>query len=271
VTLAVTSAQIVSIAVTPVNGSMGVGGTQQFTAAGTFTDSSTQDLSAQVTWMSSNANVAQINSAGLANALAEGTANISAAYGGVTGSAQWTVTAFKLTSITIAPDSPTMAFHSKMKFTAMGHFSDGSSTLLTGVTWTSLRPSTASINGSGLLRSKHRQGNVTVKAFLNGVSGSTTITVTNSSITTVVVSPATATVQAGKTQKFTASGYFADQGLPAQDLITSVYWRTDNYTIATVSNSATTVGTATGIKAGTANITATYGSIVSTSVVLTVQ
>jgi trimeric autotransporter adhesin len=110
-----------------------------------------------------------------------------------------------------------------------------------------------------------------VKASLNGISGSTTVTVTSSSITSVVVTPATATVQAGGTQKFTATGSFADARLQPQDLTASVYWRTDAYSTATISNSGTTIGVATGVKAGTANVTATFEAITSAPAVLTVQ
>ncbi len=43
-TTTITGANLVSIAVTPANSSMAVGATKQFTATGTFSDSSTQDV-----------------------------------------------------------------------------------------------------------------------------------------------------------------------------------------------------------------------------------
>ena len=48
------SASLVSIAVTPANPSIGKGATQQFTATGTYSDSSTQNLTSSVTWSSTN-------------------------------------------------------------------------------------------------------------------------------------------------------------------------------------------------------------------------
>ena len=53
-TLTVTAAALVSIAVTPANPSIAKGLTQQFTATGTFTDNSTQNLTSQVTWASAD-------------------------------------------------------------------------------------------------------------------------------------------------------------------------------------------------------------------------
>ena len=82
-----------SIAVTPANPSVAKGLTQQFTATGTFSDSTTQNLTSQVTWASATTSVATINAAGLATAVAPGTSTISAALGGVTGSTVLTVTA----------------------------------------------------------------------------------------------------------------------------------------------------------------------------------
>jgi len=59
---------LVAITISPNNPTIQPGKTQQFTATGTFGDNSTKDLSSSVTWSSSNANAATINSAGLATA-----------------------------------------------------------------------------------------------------------------------------------------------------------------------------------------------------------
>src|SRR5208282_571958 len=65
-TLTVTAATLVSITVTPVSPSIAKGTTKQFTATGTYTDTSTQDLTTQATWVSGTASVATISSTGLA-------------------------------------------------------------------------------------------------------------------------------------------------------------------------------------------------------------
>src|SRR4029077_89180 len=81
---------LTSIAVTPANPTVPKGLTQQFTATGTFSDSSTQNLTNQVTWASATTSVATISNAsgtqGLATAVGQGTSTISATLNGVTGS-----------------------------------------------------------------------------------------------------------------------------------------------------------------------------------------
>jgi hypothetical protein len=82
-----------SIAVTPVSpGNLTVGSTQLFTAAGTYSDGSTADISSQVTWTSSDTTVATIDSNGLATGVAAGTANVTATLSGITCSAEVTST-----------------------------------------------------------------------------------------------------------------------------------------------------------------------------------
>ena len=78
------SASLVSIAVTPANPSIAQGVTQQFTATGTYSDNSTQNLTSSVTWSSSNMAVAIIGSdAGLATGVHTGSTTISAASGSI--------------------------------------------------------------------------------------------------------------------------------------------------------------------------------------------
>ena len=76
---------LVSIAITPTNQTLLVTDTLQFTATGTFTDGSTQDITSSVTWSTSKpANATITASGGLATATAFGTSAISATQGSVT-------------------------------------------------------------------------------------------------------------------------------------------------------------------------------------------
>ena len=82
---------LTSIGITPTNSTILTGGSQQFTATGTYSDGSTRDITSQATWTSSNTAVATINAAGLATGVFEGTTMISATLAGVTGSTALTV------------------------------------------------------------------------------------------------------------------------------------------------------------------------------------
>jgi hypothetical protein len=91
VSFTVTAPTIVSIAVTPVSPLVFVGGTQQFTATGTYSDGSTLNVSATATWSSTATGVATINGTGLATAVSPGQATIQASLGSTSGSASLTV------------------------------------------------------------------------------------------------------------------------------------------------------------------------------------
>ena len=63
---------------------LAVGFTRQLTATGNYSDGSTNDISSQVTWSSSNTGVATISSAGLITSIAPGISQIAASLSGVT-------------------------------------------------------------------------------------------------------------------------------------------------------------------------------------------
>ncbi len=92
---------LTSIAVTPANTNLPAGETEQFTATGTFSDGSTENLTNEVTWASSDTTWATINSTGLATAVSPGPVTISANLDDITGSTGLTVTAAVLQSIAV--------------------------------------------------------------------------------------------------------------------------------------------------------------------------
>jgi hypothetical protein len=94
-TLTVTAPVLMSIDVTPADPSIANGATRQFTATGLYNNGSTQDLTTQVIWSSSNDAVATVSntsgSNGLATAAGVGTATVYATSGSVTGDTTLTV------------------------------------------------------------------------------------------------------------------------------------------------------------------------------------
>ena len=107
-TLSVTPPMVLSITVEPNTAIVAVGSNAQFTATGTFTDSSTQNLTNSVAWSSSNNSIATINSSGMAAGIqAGGSLTIMASQGGVSGAA--TVTVDSPPSITTQPTGQIVA------------------------------------------------------------------------------------------------------------------------------------------------------------------
>lgn len=87
-TLTVTAATLVSIAVAPASSSINAGTQKQFSATGTYTDGTTQNLTTAATWISSATPVATISnsvgSKGLATSSGVGMTSITASVGAVT-------------------------------------------------------------------------------------------------------------------------------------------------------------------------------------------
>jgi hypothetical protein len=92
-TLTVAAVVLQSIAVTPTDPTILVSQSQPFVATGTYSDGTTPDISATVTWSSGTPSVATVGGAGLASGLSAGSSVITARSGTVSGSSTLTVTA----------------------------------------------------------------------------------------------------------------------------------------------------------------------------------
>lgn len=123
-TLTVTAPALSSIAATPANPSIPAGTTQAFTATGTYTDASTNDITSTVTWSSSNTSIATINGVGLASAVAPGTSTITAEQASIRGSTTLTVTKADQ-YITFSSASPTNATFSGPTYTVAATATSG--------------------------------------------------------------------------------------------------------------------------------------------------
>jgi len=264
--LTVTSATLSNIVVTPVTTVVGINGNVQYTATGVFTDNSTQDLTSQVIWSSSNASFALINAGGLASGISAGTTTITATSGSISGSATLTVTTATLVSIAITPANPIVPPHSRVQLTATGTFSDGSQIVLSGVSWHTSSARYAMVNGNGVLRTKKAANQpVTVYARLNGVTGQTSVTITSMTIQSLAVTPSPATMALGTTLPFTLTATLSD-GVTIVDLTASARWQTSNYQDAVINRQ----GVATGVAAGTVTITASVNGQTPATATLTV-
>jgi parallel beta-helix repeat protein len=266
-TVTVNPAVLVSIAVTPAVPVIPLGTTQAFTATGTYTDGSTQNITGTVEWSSDTPGVSTISTGGPTPAVASsagvGSANITASEGGVSGSTTLTVTGAALVSLAVTPATPTLALGTTQAFTATGTYTDGSTQNLTSTaTWSSDTPATATINSVGLGQSVGT-GTATVSATSGTVSGSTVLTVTAAVLVSIAITPATATIAMGTTQQFTATGTFTDG--TTQDLTQSGHWSSTVATVATISDTAGTMGQASTAGTGTTTIGISSGTVSGTA------
>ena len=263
--LTVTSATLVSIAVTPANPSIAKGTTKQFTATGTFSDNSTQNLTSTVTWTSQTTGIATIAAGGLATGVAAGMSQIQAGSGAISGTTTLTVTSATLVSVAVTPANPSIAKGTTKQFTATGTFSDNSTQNLTStVTWTSQTAGVVTITAGGLATGV-ATGTSKIEAASGAVDGTTelTVTATAPTLVSIAVTPANPSIAKGKTQQFTATGTFSNNS--TQNLTSTATWTSQTTSVATISAG----GLATGVAAGTSTIKAASGAV-SGSTTLTV-
>jgi trimeric autotransporter adhesin len=170
---------IVALSISPINASIQLGNTQQFSATGTNSNGITGNVTSQTVWTSSNPAIATINSAGLATGIASGTVTIS-------GNCQCYVTNTNLfvssqvatiTSIAVTPSNPTINIGPTQQLTAMATNSNGTkSDVTSSVTWTSSDSTIATVTSGGLSTGAS-SGSATITATSGSISGSTTLTV----------------------------------------------------------------------------------------------
>jgi hypothetical protein len=129
---------------------MMIGATQQFTATGTYSDGSTQNLSSQVTWTSSKTAVAAINANGLATGVSAGATVISAALSGVTGTDTLTVQAAPLVVTTTSMPTGTVGVAYSATLLATGGTTPYAWSIASGSPpgWVSLNTVSGAITGA---------------------------------------------------------------------------------------------------------------------------
>jgi hypothetical protein len=257
VSLTVTSATLTSIAVkTTGNPFTAPGGQVQYTATGTYSDGSTQNISTAVTWTSSDTTVATISNSGLATGQGAGSTTITAKQGSITGTTSLAVTSAALVSLTVtSPNaSSTLAENTSVQLKATGMFADGTTQDLTdSAVWTSTDATVATVSAnSGGVRGV-APGTATIKAVFGSVpAGTISVNVTNAVLTALAVTPSSATINSGQNLQFIATGTFNDSS--TQVLTTFATWTSSNAGVAVVTN----FGLATSSGTGTTTIKAVY-------------
>ncbi|MBA3913621.1 MAG: Ig-like domain-containing protein [Acidobacteriales bacterium] len=261
-----------SLKVSPDNSSVPSGANQQFTAMGTFSDGTTQDLTSSASW-TSDSDLVKISSTGLAMTSGSGSANITATSAGVSGSTSLTINAAALVSITIAPPDASVPLGLTQQFTATGTYTDGTVSDITGTGhWSSSDASIATISDSPQtagLASIVGAGQTVIEITAADRSAAATLSVTSATLTAISINPTTATIPLGTSQQFSATGTFSDG--TAQDVTSMAQWSSSDAGIAIISNDPGSAGLATSAAQGSASIAATLQGISSSSTLTVTQ
>ncbi len=248
----------------------------QYVAYGIYSDGGERSLpnsiTSSVTWASTPATFATINSTGRATSVAAGTATITAtdpATGIVSGPSSLVVTNASIAGIEVYPvgqgSGLTIAPLTRQPFAARGVFSDNTQQDITlEANWTSTTPATATVSNTtpnGVVTAV-AAGTTQIQASFGGTTGKAPLVVTAASLTSIALTPAPQTgatavgVATGSTLPISAVGTFSDGS--KQTINLAVAWSvTGSGSIATVDQT----GLVTGVAAGSAVVTAKFGTI----------
>jgi hypothetical protein len=162
----------------------------------------------------------------------------------------------QITSITVTPPSPSMVTGAVLQFSAVAKYDDGSSKVLGEATWSSSNTSILFINKQGVATAVSA-GSATLTATYDIGIGSTTVTINESPLVALRISPINPSISLTQTttQQFAAIATFADG--TERDVTSSVEWTSSDTAVANVSSA----GLATAKTVGTSIIKITSGTI----------
>ncbi|HEV7705798.1 MAG TPA: Ig-like domain-containing protein [Gemmatimonadaceae bacterium] len=241
---------VATVAITPGSLGLAAGNTQQLSA--TLKDGAGNVVTGMpISWSSSNTSIGTVSSSGLVTASHAGSVTITAASSGKSGSATLIVSAGAISSVSVSPGSLSLVAggHQQLSATAK----DGSGNVLSGQTiaWSSSDASVGAVSSDGTVTAGHA-GTATITAAAGGKSGSASLSVSAGAVSSVEITPGSASIVAGGTQQLSATAKDASGNVIAAQAIA---WSTSDATIVAVSTS----GVVTGAHVGQATITASAG------------
>ncbi|HMA39250.1 MAG TPA: Ig-like domain-containing protein [Gemmatimonadales bacterium] len=243
-------ASVASVDVTPSQASVPQGGTVQLTATPRDADGNPLPGRA-VTWKSSDDAVATVDAAGLVTGIALGSATLTAASEGQSGTAIVTVIV-PVAKVEIAPAEASVDVGATVQLSGTPQDADGNPLTDRAVAWSSSASLVATVNATGLVTGVS-EGATTISATSEGKSGTATITVLplpGAPVDSIVITPPEASTAIGETVQFTATPLdSAGNALVGR----TVTWASSDPGVASV----TSAGLAAGVGVGSATITAT--------------
>ena len=243
---------VTTVTVSPASASVTVAGTTTLTAV--VKDQYGSAMTGQtLTWSTSNAAAATVSSGGVVTGVAAGSATITAATSGKSGSSAITVAAAPPvpTTVTVSPTSASVTAGATTTLTATVKDQYGNAMTGQTVTWSTSNAAAATVNGTGVVTGV-AAGSATITATSSGKTGTSAITVTAPTqvVTTVTVAPTSASIAIGGTVSLTATVKDQSGNVMTGQTVT---WTTSNSSYATVNSN----GVVSGVAAGPATITAT--------------
>ena len=246
-TVNVSPRPVSSVVLSPGQATMTAGQSLQLTVS--LTDDHGQVLTGrQVSFATSNVQVATVSAIGLVTGVAPGSVTITAISEGSTGTATILVTPEPVASVDISPASGSVVVGSTLQLYATPRSAAGQPLSGRTITWSSGAPGLASVSATGLVTGL-TIGNAVVLASVEGRQGSAMIIVRQVPVASITINPASATTAVGQTVTLSATTLDATGNVLTGRV---VGWSSSDQTVATVDNN----GVVTGIAAGTVTVSA---------------
>jgi len=266
--ITVKGCKLLGIAISPTAATISTTGSVTLSATANCEDGTSFPVTTTATWKSSDTSIATV-SAGLVKGAGVGAADISATFSGVSGTAKITVSAAKLLSITITPADASLPKGGSISYKATGIYEGGSTRDITNdVAWSTDDATIATVSnatGSKGLATPGAIGKTTVKATLDGITGSTSVTVTAATITSITIAPSPLAMIQGTKAFATASAKYSDG--TTLDVTTTCTWSTAAGGIATVSNAAGSQGQVTAVGVGSTTLSCAQSGVTGSATV----
>ena len=243
--------QVAEVSVTPPPRSLEAFGDTVSLSAGAVDANGHEVAEAAFTWMSDDPLVAVVDRAGLVTAVGNGTAEIAAAVGAVSGTVALTV-AQQPGTVVVSPMADTLeAFGDTVRLLAEAMDANGHAVGGTAFTWTSGDTLVAVVDGTGLVTAMGN-GVTTVAAEAGEAMGASMVTVMQST-DSVIVTPAADSIAPGEALHLSAEAVDANGNAVVGATFS---WSSSHESVATVDAS----GLVRGASEGTATISAEAGS-----------
>ena len=267
--LTITGAIPSVLQVTPVNPNIPLGTVGNFIATIFFTDGYAENVSKRTTWVSSNTSVVQISasgpSGGEASAEKIGTSEITATFGDLSETTTATVTSAVITDIYINPVANSIKIDAKQSYSAICKYSDGSlQNLPSNGVWQSSNSDIASIQYRDSITTWAlgvSEGTAIITARVGDIVSNEAVldVATPTTLTSIQVTPAEATVVLETEGQFIATAFYSDGS--DVDITAQATWLSDDTDVVGITIAGAEKGYAYAQQLGEANVSAAFEGI----------
>ena len=263
--------ELVTFTISPANKSILVEMEQQYVATAFYSDGNIVDVTQEVDWQSSSANIATISntaeSMGLAKGIAVGSTTISASFLNQTATARLHVMNEVVEELIVVPGHVQLPVGTTQPFGAFLLLANKQSVEVTEqVTWDMVEGGVASIDANAIVTAiSVGESELFASIFHNGseLTANAQVTVIESVVNEVVVIPQNAKFPVGTTGTYKAEAHYSDGHVV--DISRDAQWKIENTQIAKIVESGALAGDAIAVAVGETNVSATFEGVTGTT------